>query len=62
MLKPNVYAVLSRCVHDGVNQGMTEAILDKSITNRSVDDAKENIHLAIMREITEYFDIQDGNE
>lgn len=56
-MKPNLYAIISRVVLDGIGQGFrnTRALIpDKDASNLT-----ENIHMAVMRELTEYFTFKD---
>lgn len=56
-MKPNLYAIISRVVLDGIDQGFrnTRAIIpDKDASNLT-----ENIHMSVMRELSEYFTFKE---
>lgn len=60
-MKPKLYAIISNIVLDGVNQGFrnTRTLIPK----KDEENLTENIHMAVMRELSEYFDFsQDGKE
>lgn len=62
-MKPNLYAIISRLVLDGVSQGIrnTESAAP-SVQPRTVENLTENIHMAVMRELTEYFTFKDDDK
>lgn len=63
-MKPNIYNILSRCVLDGIEQGVINtnnsgiAGVNAPRVNLS-PEMTENIHMSIMREITEYIDFEE---
>jgi len=58
-LQPNVYAVLSRCVEEGLSAGWHRA--HKHTNAPKISDILGQQEAAIMLAITEYFTFADGN-
>lgn len=58
-MKPNHYAILSRCVEDGVRAGWRRAY--KHTDSPGEETAQATIENAVMTEICEYFSFDDDN-
>lgn len=60
-MKPNIYAIVSRCVADGIHQGIVDANRQEKL-NPVDERTQEEIHSKIMRELSEYFDWEDTDK
>lgn len=61
-MTPNIYAILSRCVADGIHQGIIDNNKHREKFQPIDERAREQIHSAIMRELSEYFDWEDSDK
>lgn len=57
MMKPKTYNLLDRCIEDGIDYGYTRA--HKHNDTPDPIWIKEQIHQAVMNEISEWFDFEE---
>lgn len=61
-MKAKLYELVSRCVLDGIQNAQREANDERGCQDSVAELSSEGvdeIHMSIMREITEYIDFQD---
>lgn len=61
-MKPNIYAIVSRCVADGIHQGIIDSSKHQEKYQPIDERVREEIHSKVMRELSEYFDWEDTDK
>lgn len=56
-MRPNYYALLSRCVEEGARMGVNRA--HKHVEHPDIDSIVEHVELAVMNNICEYFNFHE---
>lgn len=62
-MKVKLYEVLSRCVLDGIQNARKEASIERGCMDPVAELSQcdiEEIHIGVMREISEYIDFKDN--